>query len=67
MSEFSKNLLRLRSEKKLSQEELAKRVGITQGAIWQYENGEATPKIAIAVSLASELGVTVEQLMKGES
>ena len=63
MSEFAKNLVRLRTEKKLSQEELAKRVGVTQSAIWQYENGEATPKIKIAVDIARQLGVTVEALV----
>ena len=66
MSFFSENLVRLRAEKGLSQEELAKRIGVTQSAIWQYENGEATPKIAVAVALARTLGTTCEALLYGE-
>lgn len=66
MSDFSRNLLRLRAEKNLTQEELAKRVGITQAAIGQYEKGAASPKISIAVMLAQTLGVSVEELY-GES
>lgn len=65
MSVFSRNLLRLRVAKQLTQEELAKRVGITQAAVGQYENGTASPKIAIAVKLAKNLGVTVEELYNG--
>lgn len=66
MSTFSKNLVNLRTNKDISQEELAKRVGVTQTAIWQYENGLATPKLQIAIALANALGTTCEQLMKEE-
>ena len=58
--------MRLRAEKGLSQEELAKRIGVSQGAICQYESGDATPKIAIAVALARTLGTTCEALLYGE-
>lgn len=66
MSDFSRNLARLRAEKQMTQEELAKRIGISQAAIWQYENGAATPKIEIAVKLAKCLGTTVECIVKGD-
>lgn len=59
---FSKNLAKLREQMKISQEVLAKKCGITQAAIWQYENGRATPKLEIAVKLADALGTTVEKL-----
>jgi transcriptional regulator with XRE-family HTH domain len=65
MSDFSRNLSRLRAKKKLTQEELATRVGITQAAIGQYEKGAASPKISIAVLLAKTLGVSVEELYGG--
>ena len=61
--DLPEKLIHLRTEKGMSQEELAKRVGVTQSAIWQYENGEATPKIKIAVDIARQLGVTVEALV----
>lgn len=63
MAEFAETLARMRTEKGFSQEELAKRVGVTQAAIWQYENSLATPKIAIAISIANALGTTCEALM----
>lgn len=65
MGNFPNNLANLRSKRQLTQEALAKRVGISQSAIWQYENGEATPKIEIAIKLAECLGTTVENLVKG--
>lgn len=65
MGNFPNNLANLRSKRQLTQEALAKRVGISQSAIWQYENGEATPKIEIAIKLAECLGTTVENLAKG--
>lgn len=66
MAEFADNLVRLRAKKGISQEELAKRVGVTQAAIWQYENRLATPKIAIALALANVLDTTCEALMSGK-
>lgn len=66
MAEFAETLARMRTEKGFSQEELAKRVGVTQAAIWQYENRLATPKIAIAISIANALGTTCEDLMAGK-
>ena len=67
MGEFSTNLARARTEKQVSQEELASRVGVSQAAISQYEVGSSVPKITIAVKIASVLGTTCEELMKGES
>lgn len=63
MAEFAHNLVRLRTEKGITQEELAKRAGVTQAAIWQYEKGLATPKLPIAVRLADALGTTCEDLV----
>ena len=45
------------------QEELAKRAGVTQGCISQYERG-IVPSATIAVKIAEALGTTVEQLVK---
>lgn len=66
MSSFAENLARLRNERQITQEELAKRSGVTQGAIWQYENGVTTPRIKIAVALATALGTTCEALLYGD-
>lgn len=63
MTVFASNLVKKREEKKMTQEELAKRTGVTQGAISQYERG-IVPTAPIAVKIAEALGTTVEQLVK---
>ena len=63
---FSDKLINLRKKANISQESLAKCVGITQCAVWQYEKGITRPKYDVASAIACVLGVTVEQLMEGE-
>lgn len=66
MSEFARNIRFFREKTGISQGELARRIGVTQSAISQYENGDATPKLAIAAKLASALGTTCEALASCE-
>ena len=67
MSEkLAKNLERLRTERKMTQEELAKRVGVSQPAIAQYEAGTATPRLYVTLRLASALNTSVEELIEGK-
>lgn len=61
---FEKNLKELREQKNLTQYELAQLVGVTQGAIAQFELGSSLPNIKTAVRIADALGVTCEQLVK---
>lgn len=67
MGDFSRNLTRLRTEKQMTQEELANLTGVSQTAISLYEAGSSLPKITIAVKIATVLGTSCEELMKGES
>ncbi len=66
MGKFAKNLERLRTERQMTQEELAKRVGVSQPAIAQYENGTATPRLYVTLRIASALATTVEALIEGK-
>lgn len=67
MSErLAKNLERLRTERQMTQEELAKRVGVSQPAIAQYERGTATPRLYVTVRLATALHTTVGELIGGK-
>ena len=67
MSErLAKNLERLRTERQMTQEELAKRVGVSQPAIAQYERGTMTPRLYVTMRLATALHTTVEELIKGK-
>ena len=51
-----------RRELKMTQGELAKIVGLTQGAVSMIENGERQPSLAIMLRIAAALGCTVEEL-----
>ena len=50
----------------MTQEELAKAVGITQGAVSQWEIGLTHPSIKYLKLLAQALGITLEELIDGE-
>lgn len=51
-----------RKVKKLTQDDLAKELGVTRKTINQIESGNVLPKIDVAYKLSIILGVTVEQL-----
>lgn len=64
---FSENVKRLREEKSLTQAELARRVGVTQPTIAQYEMGIKIPTIVVGARLAEQLGTTCEELIGSAS
>lgn len=51
-----------RAEKDLSQEELAKRVGVTRQTISSIEKGQYCPSTLLAFRIARQLGKGVEEL-----
>lgn len=61
--EFGKRLLEIRKEKKLSQGELAKMVGIHANVLGRYERGEARPFVEMAAKLAEALEVSLDYLV----
>lgn len=60
---FAENVKRLREEKRITQKELAERVGITQPTVAQYEMGIKVPTIVIGARIAEQLGTTCEELI----
>ena len=54
----------LRKERGISQEELAKRCGVTRQTVNAIENDKYDPTLALAFHLARELGTTVDQLFQ---
>lgn len=50
----------------LTQDQLAKQLGVTQGAVAQWENGMTHPAFYMLPRLASALGVTVDELIGKE-
>ena len=56
-------LLQLRTEKGLSQEELAGRVFVTRQAVSRWENGETTPGTETLKLLSKEFDVSINTLL----
>lgn len=56
----------LRKKKKMTQKELADKLGITDRAVSRWERGIGCPDISLLESLADILGVSVLELLKGE-
>ena len=59
--------LRIREKRReagITQEALARAVGVTQGAVVQWENGSSFPKLVLIPRIASVLGCTVDDLIR---
>lgn len=55
-----------RKELGLTQAELADRLQITNKAVSKWENGDGMPDVNLLAPLASELGLTVDELLNGQ-
>lgn len=60
---LSERLTSLRKEKKLTQEELAKNIGITRQSLSHYENGSAEPPPIVVYNLAKFFQVSSDYLL----
>ena len=58
-----KNLKALRLSKKLSQQQLALRLDLSQQTIYKYENGITEPDIATLIKLADYFNTSVDYLI----
>lgn len=61
---YGSNLLKLRKQKKISQEELAKFINSTKSTISKYERGVVDPTLDVAKRIASYFGTTVDQMTR---
>lgn len=59
---FSESLKYIRQEKQMSQKKLADLVGVSQTAVYQWENGNRCPKIEQIRQLAAALDVSIGDL-----
>ena len=55
-----------RKEKKLTQNALAEKLGVSNRAISNWENGKNMPDLSLFNDLCKELGITVNELLSGE-
>ena len=55
-----------RKNKKLTQQELADKLGVTDRAVSHWENGRRLPDYSILKPLSEELGVSVNEILTGK-
>jgi len=60
---FGERLAAIRKIKKVSQEELAKMIGVHAPVIGRYERGEVKPSIEVATKIANALEVSLDYLV----
>lgn len=62
---FPEQLVKLRKEQKLSQEELAQKLFLTRQSISKWETGDSVPDMDNLVQLAKILNVDLDELVLG--
>lgn len=60
---FGKRLSEVRKEQKISQEHLAKKIGVHGAVIGRYERDEVKPSIEMAAQIAEALEVSLDYLV----
>jgi len=65
--EFKDKLLIVRKDRKLSQEEMAERIGVSRQAVAKWEAGQAYPDIDNLITLSDLLKVSLDKLVKPDN
>ena len=60
------NLKEIRLARGMTQEELAKKTGVSQSQIARYENGDCEPTLDTLRKLSKELNCTLDELIGNE-
>ena len=55
-----------RKDLKLTQEQLAEKLGVTDRSVSRWENGKSMPDLSILKSLCEVLNIKLEELFSGE-
>ena len=63
--QIGKFIAELRKEKNMTQQELADKIGVTDRAISNWENGRRLPDLSLIKVVASELDISVAELLNG--
>ena len=59
-------IAKCRKEKKMTQSELAEKLGVTDKSIGNWENGRNMPDLSLFKPLCHELDITINELLSGE-
>ncbi len=65
LSKFAENVRRVRKKKRLSQQELAKKIGISVSYVSMLERAQRSPPLETLEKAARALKVTAVQLLGG--
>ena len=60
---FKDNLISLRKMNRMSQEELAERIGVTRQTLSKYETGESLPDIERCKAIADFFEISIDDLI----
>lgn len=63
---IGKFILECRNAKKMTQSELAKKLGVTEKSISNWENGRNMPDLSLFKPLCQVLDITINELLSGE-
>ena len=63
---IGKFISNLRKEKNMTQQELAKKLGVTDRAISKWENGRGLPDYSLLQDLCDTLSISINELFSGE-
>ncbi len=64
---IGKFILDCRKKKNMTQSELAEKLGVSDRTIGNWENGRNMPDLSLFKPLCDELGITINELLSGES
>lgn len=67
MVDFGIRLAKLREKKRLSQSQLAERLGITKSMVSAYENSARKPSYAVLLRIAGMFNVSLDYLLGMEN
>lgn len=63
---IGKYIFNRRKKLKLTQEQLAEKIGVTDRAISRWENGKSMPDVSLFKQLCEVLDITLDELLSGE-
>ena len=61
---LGKNLFRIRTDKKISQGDIARSLGVDRGFISNIENGKTNPTLTTITKIAKAVSVSNNELLK---
>lgn len=66
MAKVSKNIKKLRNERKMTQDSLAEKISVTRQTVSSWENDRTQPDVEMLGVLADVFGVSLEEIIYGE-